>query len=125
MTYYYDDGYEGNTVLGKLAHRFSLSIGLSIAVKSRPKYFRQFVAQAANGIGSVFGVMSVGCGPARDVSAFLSDERNHLPGPLTCLDFENEALQCAAREHRGREQAERERAVSFVLCARPGEGAPD
>lgn len=102
MLYYYENAYEGETVFGKVFHKFFVEHPLSNGVVTRSHYVvdlirselqsRQSPATSAN----PYRILSIGCGPAHEANLLYSSEiTQHLEWML--IDQEEEALDVAFR----------------------------
>lgn len=101
MLYYYDDAFEGATAFAKVIHRLFVQHPLSAGVPTRKDYVvghldRHFDAHAARAGGRTYRVTSLGCGPALEVSDFISrrgDWRGEIDFRL--IDQESRTLEVA------------------------------
>jgi len=108
MLYYYENRFEGESAYGKVIHKFYVEdYPLGAGVRTRKDLMVRFMEEehrrvlATDGDTPVFRVVNLGCGPAREVSSFVSQNRN-WPGKIiwTLIDQEEEALSVAYRESR-------------------------
>ena len=105
MLYYYNNALEGDSAFARVFHKIAVEHPLSNGVRTRKDYIINLIEEEhqrhltrANGDG-VFRVVSLGCGPAREVSGFVK-RRKAWPGQVvfTLIDQEDEALSIAYHE---------------------------
>ena len=108
MLSFYANAFEGESALGKVIHKFYVDrhpMGRGVRTRKdlivdlMQKEHERFLL--TNPIESEFRVVSLGCGPAREVSDFISRNRT-WDGMIawTLIDQEEEALSVAYRESR-------------------------
>ena len=107
MIYYYANSFEGSSIFSRVLHKFAVEHPLSNGVRTRKdlmvetmeREFRRVLAE--NGGGATFRAVSIGCGPAREISEFIARNRT-WPGNIvwTLIDQEEQALSVAYRECR-------------------------
>ncbi len=103
MLYYYNKSFEGDSVFAKVFHRIGIEHPMAHGVCTRKDFIVELMEQehdrvlAERGDGCEFRVASLGCGPAREVSDYVSkttklagngDLDAHRPGgggPRCCL----------------------------------------
>ncbi len=104
MIYYYNKSFEGDSVFAKVFHRMGIEHPLAHGVCTRKDLIVELMwaehdrVLAEHGDSSEFRVASLGCGPAREVSDYVS-KRQTWPGTAiwTLIDQEEEALGVAFR----------------------------
>ena len=104
MLYYYNKSFEGDSVFAKVFHRIGIEHPLANGVCTRKDFIVEMMEQehdrvlAERGDSCEFRVASLGCGPAREVSEYVSKRRS-WPGTAiwTLIDQEEEALGVAFR----------------------------
>ena len=98
MQMIYDDTYEGAWVFNKLMHRHPVQHPAAEAVRNRrvliPRLLKAHLSQHGDG---PYRVLSVACGPARELEDVLAGEPNPARLELTLLDQDDEALAAARR----------------------------
>ena len=108
MLYYYNNAFEGDTSFGKFIHKFFVGeYPLGVGVRTRKDLIVDLMEMEHNrvvvrdGIDASFRVMSLGCGPAREVCEFIARKRE-WPGDVTwtLIDQEEDALSIAYRDSR-------------------------
>jgi SAM-dependent methyltransferase len=107
MLYYYNDDLEGGTAYGKIIHKFGCEHPLSAGVRTRKDFIIKILEEehtrviSRNDDGTSFRVVSLGCGPAREVSDFIARNRT-WPGNVvfTLIDQEEETLSFAYQASR-------------------------
>ncbi len=113
MQYYYNNAYEGETAFGKVIHKFYVGdFPLGVGVRTRKELILRMMEEehkrivALRGDDARFRVVSLGCGPAAEVSDFI-DRNSPWPGKVvwTLVDQEEEALSVAYRDVRSRMSA--------------------
>jgi hypothetical protein len=107
MLYYYADAFEGDTAFAKLFHRLFVQHPLSAGACTRKDYVadclkRELLRHNASAT-SEFAVTSLGCGPAKEVAAFIDSVQSwSVPIRLRMIDQEPETLEVA---HQGAQRA--------------------
>lgn len=108
MLAFYNNAFEGKTALGKMIHKFYVDrhpMGAGVRTRKdllvklmRAEHEKYRLGGSGN---SPFRVVSLGCGPAREVSEFIATNHD-WPGKVvwTLIDQEEEALSVAYRESR-------------------------
>jgi extracellular factor (EF) 3-hydroxypalmitic acid methyl ester biosynthesis protein len=108
MLSFYANAYEGSSALGKVIHKFYVDRHpMGRGVRTRKDLLVKYMWDehdrffAMNPEVRVFRVVSLGCGPAREVSEYISRKRT-WDGKVawTLIDQEEEALSVAYRESR-------------------------
>lgn len=108
MLYYYNNAFEGETAFGRFVHKFFVGeYPLGVGVRTRKELIVDVMERehnrviARSGPDTSFRVVSLGCGPAREVCDFIA-RRREWPGSIvwTLIDQEEEALSIAYRESR-------------------------
>jgi SAM-dependent methyltransferase len=108
MLFYYHNAFEGDTAFGKVIHKFYVGrYPLGVGVRTRKNLMVEWMenehrrALVENPDSASFRVVSLGCGPAREVSDFIARNRS-WPGNVvwTLIDQEEEALSEAYRASR-------------------------
>ena len=102
MLYYYENAFVGPSVFAQVFHKFFIEHPLSHGVRTRKDMVVDFMhhelerLQAAGNPEPTLRVASLGCGPAREVSDFVSGRRK-WPGKIkwTLIDQEDETLSVA------------------------------
>ncbi|HOC43928.1 MAG TPA: class I SAM-dependent methyltransferase family protein [Thermoanaerobaculales bacterium] len=108
MLWFYANEFEGKTALGKVIHKFYVDRHpMGRGVRTRKDFIvdlmykehERFLSTTPS--ENVFRVVSLGCGPAREVSDFVSRHRT-WNGTIawTLIDQEEEALSVAYRDSR-------------------------
>lgn len=102
MLYYYNNALEGGSVFARVFHKYFVEHPLSAGVRTRKDMIVEVMerehrrVRASRGEDSPFRVLSLGCGPGREVRDFI---RQHAPWPgrirWTLVDQEEEALSVA------------------------------
>jgi extracellular factor (EF) 3-hydroxypalmitic acid methyl ester biosynthesis protein len=121
MLYYYNNALEGDSVFARVFHKFGVEHPLSAGVRTRRTYVvglieaehRRYLALTEP--NPVFRVASLGCGPAREVSDFIEQQRT-WPGHVvfTLIDQEEEALSIAY--HQSQRQVQATGANAAIQC---------
>jgi extracellular factor (EF) 3-hydroxypalmitic acid methyl ester biosynthesis protein len=98
MNQIYDWERRGNTVYEMLLHRLGLEVGEF--VKTRMEMVRQHIAATVRekASGQAARIMSLGCGPAREVELFLSGGLAKRKAEFTLIDQEQDALSYAVEK---------------------------
>ena len=107
MLYYYDSGFEGDSVFAQVFHKMACEHPLSAGCRTRKDFIVDVMGEeltrvvAVGGADSLFRVTSLGCGPAREVADFAK-KWGHRPGRTswTLIDQEDEALSVAYQTSR-------------------------
>jgi SAM-dependent methyltransferase len=107
MLYYYNNDIEGDTAYGKVIHKFGCEHPLSAGVRTRKDFIVALLEDEHRRVVSgsddsaSFRVVSLGCGPAREVSDFIARNRS-WPGNIvfTLIDQEEETLSIAYQASR-------------------------
>lgn len=108
MLYYYNNEFEGDTAFGKFIHKFFVGeYPLGVGVRTRKDFLVDLMEEEhsrvidSKGEDASYHVLSLGCGPAREVSDFIARKRR-WPGEIvwTLIDQEEEPLSIAYRESR-------------------------
>lgn len=108
MLSFYANAFEGSTALGKVIHKFYVDRHpMGRGVRTRKDLLIRLMGEEHDRFLSsapevcVFRVVSLGCGPAREVSEYISSRRT-WDGKVvwTLIDQEEEALSVAYRESR-------------------------
>lgn len=98
MEMLYDDAYEGSTLFNKLLHRHPVKHAAAQAVRNRrvlvPALAHERLAKSTR---ATFRVLSVACGPARELEQLFRDAKDAARLDVTLLDQDEEALSTAAR----------------------------
>lgn len=104
MLYYYNRGFEGDTIFAKVFHRIGIDHPLAIGVCTRKDYIVELQGKehdrvaAERGADAELKVASLGCGPAREVSDYVARRESWpCPAVFTLIDQEEEALGIAFR----------------------------
>ncbi|MCU0305688.1 MAG: hypothetical protein MUC56_16685 [Thermoanaerobaculales bacterium] len=104
MLYYYNKGFEGDTVFTKVMHRIGIEHPLANGVCTRKDYIVDLMTRehdrvaGERGAGGELKVASLGCGPAREVSDYVAGREGWpCPAVFTLIDQEEEALGVAYR----------------------------
>lgn len=105
MEMIYDDAFEGASVFFKLLHRHPVRHAAAQAVRNRrvlvPQVLHERLALQREG---TFRVLSVACGPARELEDMYRDVRDPSRLEVTLLDQDEEALSAARRTVQGIEE---------------------
>ena len=104
MLYYYANAFEGDSVFAKVLHKFAVEHPLSNGVRTRKDLMIEMMdgehqrVIERDGDDAKFRVANLGCGPAREVSDFISTKKS-WPGRVvwTLIDQEERALSVAYR----------------------------
>jgi trans-aconitate methyltransferase len=104
MLYYYADGYEGDSVFTRAMHKLHMEHPLAIGVRARKDFMVEMIEREhrkmieEQGSNTEFRIVSLGCGPARETSDFVSRNKT-WPGRViwTLIDQEEQALSVAYR----------------------------
>jgi SAM-dependent methyltransferase len=99
MQHIYKDTFEGDTVFDRVWHKLACEEPLAAGVRARKDLVKRLTAEEharRRGEGETLRVMSLGCGPAREVVEFLAEQ----PAPpqgihWTLIDQEEKALSVA------------------------------
>lgn len=102
MLYYYENAFEGDTVFGKVFHKFFVEHPLSNGVVTRSQYVVDLILNgvdakhASTPLEDPYRILSIGCGPAHEAKLIYA---NDVPGRLEWLliDQEEKALDVAFR----------------------------
>jgi SAM-dependent methyltransferase len=108
MDWCYSNGFEGSNIFGQVFHKFYVDFyPLSVGVRTRKSFMVEMIAKehqrvisCSNG-NPVFNAVSLGCGPAKEVSDYVGRAES-LPGKThwTLIDQEEEALSVAYQASR-------------------------
>jgi SAM-dependent methyltransferase len=108
MEWCYNNNFEGDEVFGRVLHKFFVDhFPLSVGVRTRKDLMVEIISQehrrvlANKNEDANFRVVSLGCGPAKEVSEYISRART-WPGKSewTLIDQEEEALSVAYQASR-------------------------
>ena len=108
MEWCYANSFEGNNVFGQVFHKFFVDhYPLSVGVRTRKDFMVDLIGTEHrrvlenDGEAAVFCTVSLGCGPAREVSEYIRRNRT-WPGKTlwTLVDQEEEALSVAYQASR-------------------------
>ncbi|MGV3624763.1 MAG: class I SAM-dependent methyltransferase [Archangium sp.] len=106
MEMLYDDAFEGSTLFNKLLHRHPVKHAAAQAVRNRrvlvPAIAHEHLAKSKKDTSRV---LSVACGPARELEQLFRDAKDAARLDVTLLDQDEEALSTAARTVRQVEAA--------------------
>jgi extracellular factor (EF) 3-hydroxypalmitic acid methyl ester biosynthesis protein len=94
------DPYEGSSMFAKILNVYILSQAPAEAHRNRVRYLRQRLVdetQRLSRAGQVCRILNLGCGPAKEVSDFLTQDDIADRAHLTLLDFNDETLEFAGR----------------------------
>jgi SAM-dependent methyltransferase len=99
MLHIYKDGFEGDTAFGRVFHKLACEEPLSAGVRARKELVKELTGgeyERRRAAGAPLRVMSLGCGPAREVVEYLT-ERPEPPRDVhwTLIDQEEKALSVA------------------------------
>jgi len=111
------DPQEGSSLFAKVFNVWLLHQGSAAAHRNRIALLTRHLVQetaAAVRAGRKARILSLGCGPAREVQDFIAQSELSNQAHFTLLDFNQETLQHAERLLRNK-QREHGRAVSFEL----------
>lgn len=102
MMHIYKDRFEGETAFGRVFHKLACEEPLSAGVRTRKDLVKELTAQVyamRQAEGLPMRVMSLGCGPAREVVEFLADSPEP-PSEIhwTLIDQEEKALSVAYQD---------------------------
>ena len=93
--------FEGGSMFAKLVNGIFLTTHPVTAHQARIDYLKQKLAEEARRralVGQPLRVFNLGCGPARAIQEFLSDEDLSSRSELTLLDFNQETLDYTGRQ---------------------------
>ncbi|MCA9676126.1 MAG: PilZ domain-containing protein [Kofleriaceae bacterium] len=106
MLYYYDNTFEGESVVARVFHKFFVEHPLSNGVRTREQYVVELMGREMERVQAArvadpargFAVTSLGCGPAREVADFVTT-RGAWDGEAhwILIDQEEETLSVAYR----------------------------
>ncbi len=123
MLYYYRNALEGDSVFGKVFHKFFVEHPLSNGVRTRCGYVvnlmksqhKRVLQRNGNRDDTLFRVTSLGCGPGREVSVFTNDDSD-WPGEViwTLVDQEEDTLGVAY--HEGHREIMASKAKAMLQC---------
>jgi len=108
MEWCYANSFEGETVFGQVLHKYYVDhYPLSVGVRTRMDYMVDLIGHEHRRVvekdaeRAVFNAVSLGCGPAREVSAYIRKAKT-WPGRTlwTLIDQEEEALSVAYQASR-------------------------
>ncbi|MFH1076203.1 MAG: methyltransferase domain-containing protein [Pseudomonadota bacterium] len=91
----YDNDYNGDTLLGKLLTKQTTEIDASKVVRLRKDEIKKSLAIAVQhyvNSNKKFKILSVGCGPAREIEEFIKEGREEASIDITLLDFDANPL---------------------------------
>ncbi len=101
MQYYYNNALEGGSVFARVMHKLTVEHPLSAGVRTRMAYVvdlvcREHARRLAEEPAPVFRVLSLACGPAREVAAHV-ERMGRWSGEVhwTLVDQEDETLSVA------------------------------
>ena len=102
MLYYYANSFEGESVFARVLHKFAVEHPLSAGCRTRKELMVEMMDREhqrvidRDGDDAVFRVANLGCGPAREISDYISSRRT-WPGRAiwTLIDQEERALSVA------------------------------
>ncbi|MCW8861658.1 MAG: hypothetical protein OQJ87_12805 [Rhodospirillales bacterium] len=96
MNYLYEEELPGDSIYGKLVHKLGQDI--STFVNARMEMVRQAIATTVEenrGRDGSVKIVSIGCGPAREVTEYLAWENDPVPVEFTLVDYDQNALDAA------------------------------
>jgi extracellular factor (EF) 3-hydroxypalmitic acid methyl ester biosynthesis protein len=93
MTYIYDyhDKYFGKTLHSKLINKYTCNVDVSRSNLARKEFFKKEISDRVKK-NSYSRILSVGCGPAREVVELLREGSLTNEIDFFCLDFEDRAI---------------------------------
>jgi extracellular factor (EF) 3-hydroxypalmitic acid methyl ester biosynthesis protein len=92
MLYLYSNEYVGESIYGKLIHKYAVNIPTAIANRTRVEYFKKQILNVLE-INPSPKVLSVACGPAQELFNFWGSCKTKIPGEYTLMDFEKLGLE--------------------------------
>jgi len=111
------DPFEGGSMFAKMLNRIFLHTPPVLAHQSRIVYLNQHLAGEARrtlAAGGPLRVFNLGCGPAREIQEFMTQEELSNRAQLTLLDFNEETLAYTTRVM-GEIKAKHQRATSVQM----------
>lgn len=103
MDMIYDDAFQGRWVFNKLMHKHPIAHPGAQAVRNRRVLVPQMLHAARVGRPTPLRVLSVACGPARELADLFKAPRDCAELSITLLDQDDEALQTALSTVKGLE----------------------
>lgn len=94
------DPFEGSSMFAKILNVYILNQAPAEAHRNRVRYLRERLVEETQRVirtGRPCQVLNLGCGPAREVNEFLSQDDISDRAQLTLLDFNDETLEFASR----------------------------
>lgn len=98
MEYIYLDNYIGDTTFIRLLHRFTLSVPIARAIINRKEYMKGKIRGTMEKFGNNGKVLSIACGPAREMVEYFSEAKLPNKYQFCCVDFEELALALVNKE---------------------------
>ncbi|MCK5161445.1 MAG: methyltransferase domain-containing protein, partial [Candidatus Aureabacteria bacterium] len=90
------NAYDGETLLGKLLSKHGYNVDAAQVVRLRTKYIKDLILekgkQSLKKENSLLRVLSVGCGPAKEVEGLLKEDSWNVNSEFCLLDFDERAL---------------------------------
>jgi len=112
------DPFEGASMFAKLVNRIFLNTSPVLAHQSRIVYLSGHLGAEARRValkGEGLRVYNLGCGPAREISQFLTEQDLSNRAQFTLLDFNDETLAYATRTlGEARTRAHRASAIQII-----------
>lgn len=93
MNYYYQNGYEGNSVFDILMHRYTLHIPIAKATTDRFKYFCDQIASAVKTSSGEKRITSLGCGSGNEIVEYIKNANGLGNVSFNCIDSEPMAIE--------------------------------
>lgn len=112
------DPFEGSSMFAKILNVYILKQAPAEAHRNRVRYLRQKLVEETRRVSrssQMCRVLNLGCGPAREVSEFLTQDDISDRANLTLLDFNDETLEFANRTlSDARSRARRTTGLQFI-----------
>jgi len=92
MEYLYLDNFIGDSTFSKLIHRYACSVPPARANINRKVYFKKKIIEAMDRAKDNVKILSIACGPAREMIEYLNEMGLTNNYQFCCFDFEELAL---------------------------------
>ncbi|MCK5161204.1 MAG: class I SAM-dependent methyltransferase, partial [Candidatus Aureabacteria bacterium] len=93
----YDGAYDGDTLLGKLISKYTYNLDAGRIVRLRKEYIKKIIFEKLKNtdfIDKRIKILSVGCGPAREIEEIAKFDSNIPQCEISLLDFDERPLYC-------------------------------
>lgn len=98
MRMVYEDAFIGPTIFSRFMHRHPIRTDAAQAVRNRRALLASSISARVGTPGAPLRVMSVACGPAREIADIITDDARAQSVRFTLLDQDDDALREAERQ---------------------------